>query len=482
MKGNKILKAGLGYTIGNYFIKGLAFLTLPIFARIMSTEDFGIYNIFISYEGIFLYLIGFGLETSFKSARYRYGRVGENISSNLCYEEYVSTMVLLVFGIGSAWIAMLTLFQRQASTLLGLDYISILLLILFSMSNAVILCFNSHVSINYDYKKYVIIGAINAIGSTVLSISLIKGLFVEKAYLGRMLGTTSVIIVLAIYVLIGFLRGHAPGHFKEYSGWGLRFCLPIIPPGISQVILANFDRVMIGRMVGDSEAGIYAFAYNIFAIIYVTYRSLDPVWSTWFFEKMKGSKFDEIRRYSGLYILLMFMISSIVMLISPELVLILGSAKYKDAVYCVIPIVAGGFFTYLYSIPCQVEYYREKTQFIAMGTTIAALTNIILNYIFIKKYGYVAAAYTTLVTYILYFTFHFFMAWRIEKKQLFSEPAIIICSVGIILVAAFALFVLNNRAVRFAAIAVFVLVNAVYGVKNYKPLLQSVISKRREHE
>jgi len=32
LKNNKIIKAGLGYTIGNYLIKGLSFLTIPIFA------------------------------------------------------------------------------------------------------------------------------------------------------------------------------------------------------------------------------------------------------------------------------------------------------------------------------------------------------------------------------------------------------------------------------------------------------------------
>lgn len=36
--------------------------------------------------------------------------------------------------------------------------------------------------------------------------------------------------------------------------------------------------------------------------------------------------------------------------------------------------------------------------------------NILLNLWFISRFGYVAAAYTTLATYVLYFVFHYFIA------------------------------------------------------------------------
>ena len=42
--GTKAAKAGLAYTVGNVLLKGIAFLTLPIFSRILTTEEFGFYN------------------------------------------------------------------------------------------------------------------------------------------------------------------------------------------------------------------------------------------------------------------------------------------------------------------------------------------------------------------------------------------------------------------------------------------------------
>ena len=56
--GNAILKAGLGYTIGNYMIKGLTFFSIPIFARLLSPDNYGIYNTYIAYESILCYVCG----------------------------------------------------------------------------------------------------------------------------------------------------------------------------------------------------------------------------------------------------------------------------------------------------------------------------------------------------------------------------------------------------------------------------------------
>ena len=45
--GKSAVKAGLWYTIGNIALKGCAFLTLPVFTRLLSTSDFGVYNFLI---------------------------------------------------------------------------------------------------------------------------------------------------------------------------------------------------------------------------------------------------------------------------------------------------------------------------------------------------------------------------------------------------------------------------------------------------
>ena len=69
---SKVLKAGVGYTIGNYLLKGLSFLTVPVFSRLLSPADNGVFNTYLAYQTILFLLVGMALHTSLKNAKYRY--------------------------------------------------------------------------------------------------------------------------------------------------------------------------------------------------------------------------------------------------------------------------------------------------------------------------------------------------------------------------------------------------------------------------
>ena len=68
----KAIKAGVGYTIGNLLIKSVGFLSIPIFTRLLSSTEYGIFNSYLAYESIVFIIIGFALHSSIKNAKYKY--------------------------------------------------------------------------------------------------------------------------------------------------------------------------------------------------------------------------------------------------------------------------------------------------------------------------------------------------------------------------------------------------------------------------
>ena len=64
----KYTKAGLMYLFGNIFNKGVAFLTVPIFTRILSADEYGIVNTYTATVGILSILIGMSLHMSIRTA------------------------------------------------------------------------------------------------------------------------------------------------------------------------------------------------------------------------------------------------------------------------------------------------------------------------------------------------------------------------------------------------------------------------------
>ena len=52
---SKALKAGVGYTLGNILVKGITFVSIPLFARLLTVSDYGVVNTFSAYVSIFFY-------------------------------------------------------------------------------------------------------------------------------------------------------------------------------------------------------------------------------------------------------------------------------------------------------------------------------------------------------------------------------------------------------------------------------------------
>lgn len=421
----KIATAGAGYVIGNYLLKGITFLSAPIFTRLLTTEDFGDVGAYYSYEAIIYILVGLALHSSINNAKYKYKEK---------LDDYVSSIVLLTIASVAIWILGANALYDMFSDIVGFSRFVVNILILHSFASALQQIYNSYISLNYEYKNYLKISYFNAIVSLVLSVVLLFTVFKTDRATGRIFGAFVPVFLIGIYIAFFFFKKAMPKVSRDYWKYGITYSLPIVPHGISQVILNSFDRIMIRDMVGSSEAGIYNFAYVVNSIVAVAKTALENVWKPWVYEKMEKKEYTDIRKGISNYAWGIGAFTSMVLMVSPEVIKVLGDREYWDSTVCVVPVLIGGFFAFLYSIPSIIEYYYEKTRYIAVGTVFAAAINVVLNYVFIPIYGYIAAAYTTLFTYFLYFLFHYFIAVRLQGSGIFPRKNLVLVSltVGVI--------------------------------------------------
>lgn len=422
---NKVVKAGAGYIIGNYLLKGITFLSTPIFTRLMTTKEFGQFGTYTSYEAIFYIIIGLALHSSITNAKYKYEDK---------YEEYISSITLLSCISTVVWLVIANIFFNTYSGLLQLSRPIVNILILHCFGSAMIEFYNIYVSLNYSVKSFMKITSINALSNMGLSVFLLVTLFRDYRLMGRIIGAALPIFCIAIYITMYFFKRNKPVIKKDYWKFGLQYSLPIIPHGISQVILASFDRIMISNMIGSVEAGLYSFATAINALVVVVSNSLDKVWKPWFYEKMDAEEYDEIKKQGSNYMFGMALFTALVIMVVPEIIKILGDKEYWHTTSCVVPVIIGGYFSFIYMLPVLVEYFYSKTKYIAIGTMAAAALNLVLNYMAIPRFGYIAAAYTTFISYVLYFLFHFILAAKIHGKSLFSGWRVLLTGCGIVLV------------------------------------------------
>ncbi len=456
-KKSNALTAGLGYTIGNILIRCIGILTLPVFSRIMSTEEFGVFNVFLSYDAVLFVIVGLALHSSVRSANLEFkGQINEYTSSiSLIYLLCTTVMSLCVLLFGDA-----------IGNVLGFEKSIVYLLILHSFSTPLINLYNTKLSLNYSYKKYLADTLTNSVGGVGLSLLLILTIFKTQKDVGRIVGSTAVLMILAVVILIAFYRSAKPRYNKEYWKFGLKYSLPIVPHGISQVLLGQFDRIMISKMVSDSAAGIYSLAGNLKIIMTVITTSISAAWSTWFYEKMDEGKQKEIQKRAvqicALYTVLVVGLISI----SPEMILILGGKEYDLAKFVAIPMILDALILFFYDVVVAGEYYTKKTINIMFATIGAAVLNVILNYVFILNYGFIAAAYTTLFCYVVYLVIHVVICKKMLKFFIFPIKWMLAFSAIAAVVAALNIWLIENLVLRWAICAVVVIPMTLILLKN----------------
>ena len=467
LKSNRVVKAGIGYTIGNYLLKGINFLTVPIFSRLMSTADYGTFGIYMTYDAIVSVFIALALHSSLKNAKYEFRER---------FEEYLSSILIIPLIMLAGLLVVVNLFAGHLVNLLDLNRMALNILLCHSFSNAVIMIYNNRLSLDYRYRDYLKISCINTLGNILLSIALMYSIFLNERYMGRIIGSALPMILIAIYIYIKTFRRSKPHYDGEFWKFGVSYSLPIIPHGLSQIILSSFDRIMIRNMVGKSEAGIYTLGVNLEGLVRVTSGSLDTVWGPWFYERMEEKDYASIKKYSTYYAYGIFVLLGCVMIAAPEVVAIMGAPEYQDARYVVIPLMCCAYFTFLYTIPVAVEYYYKKTKMIAAGTMGAAALNIVMNYFAIRSFGYQAAAYTTLAAYAAYFVFHYNIARRIAGRQLFNTRVLLGFIAGILAINLFSVWMVDRFWVRLIVGVTFLLVNLYIAWKYIYPLIKKAPS------
>lgn len=197
---------------------------------------------------------------------------------------------------------------------------------------------------------------------------------------------------------------------------------------------------MITYFCGEAETGIYGLIYSISMVASVITSALENIWIPWFTDKMIIGDKKSINNKVIFYVSVTILMICGIMLIAPEVLVLMAAPAYWKGKYMLAPLVSAYFFVFLYTIFVQIEYYYKKTKYIAVNTMLAGFLNIVLNFIFVPRFGAIAAAYTTLVSYMFSFLLHYRYSRKLDNdlfalKQ-FLLP-IAICLIMLVLVSLF---------------------------------------------
>ncbi|EMP15646.1 polysaccharide biosynthesis protein, partial [Fusobacterium nucleatum CC53] len=277
------IKAGIWYTIGNIIIKGIPFFTIPIFTRLLTTNDFGIYSIYLSYEEILSVVIGLGISGTVKIAKFEFKNE---------FEKYISSVINLIAIVGIIFLVISNFLYPFLIFQEWLSRFVVNLIIVQSISVAIYFVVSSKYIIDGDYIKNLLVVFFMTILNIAISLILCLYFFKDNSYLGRIIGTALGAIFIAIFIIFNQNKISTIISKKKYNRFALVLGLPLIFHQLSISLLAQSDKIMIQALVGNKEAGVYSIGVIITSVLAVIISSIDSAWTPWFYSKLSEKKYD----------------------------------------------------------------------------------------------------------------------------------------------------------------------------------------------
>jgi O-antigen/teichoic acid export membrane protein len=455
-------RSAIVYTAATVFSRGLAIITVPIFTRLMSTEQIGIVNLYNTWHGLISVVATLSLTSGgFAVAMKEYeGRRDEYVSSVQTLTSLVALFIALVYIIAPSF----------CNNLLGLPTALMVVMLFGFLLEPARDFWMSKQRYEYKYKLPGAVSILSALIASLLSIFVVmrmKGDGAENLAEGRLIANYIVLFgVAAVIWVYQFLKGRTFIN-KEFWKFSLQLSIPLIGYQFAAQILNVSDRIMIDKMVSTSAVGIYGTLYSVSSISLLVWNAINASFVPYLFQniekkehKIKEISYGLLEAYAAIAVVLTFL--------APEIVRILATEEYFEAIYIMPPISAGIFFTSVAHMYSNILVYYKKTKYVMYGSLIAAVLNIILNAIFIPIYGYMAAAYTTLFGYIVMALIEALWAIKLHreesgtKESVYDDRKILILSVITTVLALTGLIWYQNTVLRYIVTAVGIAISALF--------------------
>ena len=180
----------------------------------------------------------------------------------------------------------------------------------------------------------------------------------------------------------------------------LRFGLPTMPAELTLYSLSFLDRIIIVRLAGLAEAGLYALAVKFANGMQVLVRGFHLAWPPLAYSITDD---DEARRSYALIVSWFVAVISFAVvglwLLAPWLVRLLADERFFEAQDVVGPLAAGTALYALYLVLVVILGRTGRTELSFPATATAVVVNVGLNLVLVPEYGIIGAGVALVVSY-----------------------------------------------------------------------------------
>lgn len=418
----EFIKHSAIYSISNVAVKASGIILIPLYTKYMTPAEYGVYALFETTLLILVETLNLGL-----------GQALVMMNSSPDFNKKQSSTFFSIFGI-TVFISLVFIGAGELSAPFisrifeepELFYRYLRLAVYIIAFRLVYNIFVNKLRADNQSGMYSLFNVAKLCLMLVLVVYFVafEGLKVLGILYAALLSEAIIFIIITPLML----KKMSPVFERKILMVALKFGVPLIFGSVTMMMLNLSDRYILKYLADYSTVGIYNLGYslagalNMFLIMPFG-LALMPIAYRMYGKEGDRAYYSKILTYLTYVLVWAGLALSI---FSMELIKIFSQKASFWPAYQVVPIVV---FSYIFFgmrfMSSLGMFLTRNTKHVAYATTIASVLNIVLNFIFIPLYGMIAAAYTTLVCFIiLYFvTLHFsnkFYVIKFEHSKIFK--------------------------------------------------------------
>lgn len=413
------------YTISGILTRGISFLLLPILARSISKEEFAVYDYLIGLGNVLLILIPLEITQGF--ARY-FNELDNEGEQNA----YSSTVLNFTIYIHIPVIFAAFLFKENLSRLLFNDAKfanEVFLSAILYATNSLIYTLQNEFRWRVKPIRNVLIG----LATSGLTLGLI--IFYTS---NSNLSLAMIIIILIISNGIGiglcfyYIRKNwSPLFDLSILKLLLKFSFPLVPSSLAVVLALYVDRILISRLLDLDSLAVYGVGYRIASLTSLCFIGVQGALTPLILKHYKeADTANKIANLFQIFIIIVFTVLGFTQIFIKDIVVLVASSKYINSWQISNLLIFSVVFWQLY-IFFPGLILERKTKLIAAINIFFSFFNLVLNYLFIQKWGIIGSGVATLISSFCFAGTYFFVSqkfYRLPMKTVFLICFIIIYS------------------------------------------------------
>ena len=415
-----IIRHSSVYGIANFLQKGVGFLMIPVYTHYLSPSEYGILELMDLTITIITMLTGMGLGSAIVRFYSHYENAedkNEVFTTSLIFTFILCLLIISIFEGFSRYFGEMVLGDARYYRYFQIMFVAMGLQTIASIPENLLLARKQSVIFSAitvgTFVSYLALNILFLVIFKMGVIGILLSILITKA-----LNTSSLFIITLRHTRLTF----SPKKLNEM----LRYGLPLVPAALAMFVMHFSDRFFVQKICSLNDLGLYSLGYKFGMIL--TVFVFAPFFRIWDIERFEIAKTDDGKQIFGrfftYYCAVIIFAGLVISVLIEEIINIMAASEYHGAA-AVVPLIVLSYLLYgmasFFSLGIMIT---NKTRYAAYIQLPIAGINIIFNFLFIRSYGIMGAAISTLLSFSLLAIFTFVISQNIymiplEYKRVF---------------------------------------------------------------